>query len=116
MGQWRAKQPTITAGPAGKPQPGGGDWGVLGECPAIREFLCDPPEDKPGGDAATLLFYVDQKDGLVHLCLHDRSDERSTWASGEGFQDALLALEDRLQSGRAEWRVKGGVSRSRKRG
>jgi len=115
MGQWRDR-----AGHRGAPTTAGdpgrqADWGVLSECPAIREFLTELPENCKGSEAATLLLYVDQDDRLVHVCLHDRVEGRSGWAAGLGFQDALLALEERLQGGKIEWRVKGQSGRARKR-
>jgi len=71
--------------------------------PAMAEFMMGdegtPPED---GKTATLLLFVEE--GLFKVCLNDRAQDVSGWASGATFDQVLASLESALQDGTLAWR------------
>lgn len=81
----------------------GGDSVLVGEFPAILEYLTSAEwEDGQCRETSTLLIF--QEDGFWKVCLNDRSLLRSLWASGSSLPGAIRALEMALQTGSCEWR------------
>lgn len=75
--------------------------------PAVHEFLTVAV--MPSGEVrqtSTLSVFVD--DGIFKVCLHERDMECTLWASGDGLEEALEVLEERLTAPVVEWRRKGG--------
>jgi len=69
-------------------------------------------DDGAPRETSTLMVIAEL--GLVKLGLNDRAEGRSLWVTGDGLDTALTALEDALDSGRADWRQSKAAS-SRKR-
>lgn len=74
--------------------------------PAINEFItlrrCD---DGTARTPATLLLLAE--DGVFKVCLNDRQEAASTWASAPSVDEAMEALEGLLATGEAVWRASG---------
>lgn len=95
-------------------RPAGGSPGMaIAPCEGTREFLDNFPAlgeyltaeqwpDKSPRERSSLNLVVE--DGMIKGCLNDKACSQSLWRSGESLQDLLLALEEALQSGRADWR------------
>lgn len=81
-----------------------GEWGDI--IPAISEYLVlDHYDNGESRISATLLLFV--QDSRWMVCLNDRERSRSAWASGATPMDALVALDQALQTGSASWRASG---------
>jgi len=79
---------------------------VLDAVPGVREMLVE--NRFPDGGArqtSTLLLFVEH--GVVKVCLNDRDQGCSAWASGSSVGDCLEALEMGLQADSLQWRVSG---------
>lgn len=90
----------------GSGQKTGTKWvaeGVLKAHPATVEYLT-LEEWSPGKprQRSTLTMFIE--DGHVKLCLNDRDQARTGWASGATLEAALEALEADLAAGLTEWR------------
>jgi len=82
--------------------------GVLAEVPQVAEYLATRCwDDGSERTTSTLLFFVDG--GAFKVCLNDRANARSLWASGRSLEGALACLEAMLGSGGAEWRRSAGA-------
>lgn len=77
--------------------------------PALAEYLTATVlgEDRQRKTATLLLFC---EDGLFKVCLNDRQEALSAWASGETAREAIEALEASLEAGEASWRRSAGAS------
>lgn len=83
-------------------------------CPALAEYLTAAIEGEGRQrKTATLLLFAE--DGCFKVCLNDRQEALSAWASGSTIQEAIEALEASLQAGEASWRRSAGVSPPPKR-
>jgi hypothetical protein len=81
-----------------------GEW--LRGFPALCEFLCLCQwDDGTPRLSSTLLLFVEG--GRWSVCLNDREQSRSAWASGASEVEALSSLDSALQDGTANWRVSG---------
>lgn len=71
--------------------------------PALMEYLtaASYPDGAPR-ETSTVMLFCDG--GVFKACLNDREAQRSLWASGPSFLDALEALEAMLSTGTGEWR------------
>lgn len=84
---------------------------VLDAVPGLREMLVETrfPDGSPRLTSTLLLFV---EDGIVKVCLHDRDQGQTAWASGVSVGDCLEALEGGLQadtlSWKASWKKTGG--------
>lgn len=73
------------------------------EYPCLSEYLLLRNfDDGSERETATLLVFA--AEGLWKCCLNDRAEEKTLWASGTTYSDALTALESMLSGGGAEWR------------
>lgn len=71
--------------------------------PALHEFLTEMVnDDKTPRQTASLSVFT--QDGYFKVCLTDRETNMCLFATSEGFQDALEALEAELQSPAPDWR------------
>lgn len=71
---------------------------------ALAEYLtCAEWPDGEARQTSTLLIFCEA--GEVKVCLNDREQGRSLWATGSCLEAAFLALESRCQDEKAEWRV-----------
>lgn len=75
--------------------------------PAIHEFLTLKKDDA-GVSRQTSTLYIFCEDGQFKVCLAERDEELSLWASAEGLAEVLEALEAMLQTASPPWRKKGG--------
>ena len=74
--------------------------------PALYEWLSlDQYDDGQPRETATLLVFLD--DGAFKVCLNDRDQGRSLWATGGSFDASLQALEAFLATGEGDWRSSG---------
>jgi len=82
--------------------------------PALAEYLTAVAigEDRQRKTATLLLF---AEDGVFKICLNDRQEALSAWASGPTVQEAIEALEASLEAGEAAWRRSGAVNPGQKR-
>jgi len=85
--------------------------------PGIWEYLTRLEyEDGKARQVSTVLIFYE--DGAAKVCLNDRDTSQVAWSSGGTIQEALEALEAKLQQGHAEWRVrrewKGAPAKARK--
>jgi hypothetical protein len=92
------------AGPAGvgwKGELSPGKWGTL--YPSIWEMLTTAawPDGSPR-TLSTLTIFVE--DGQIKLCLNDRDQGLTGWASAGNVEEALKAMEAALKEDRMEWR------------
>lgn len=72
--------------------------------PALWEYLTVTKfDDGTERQTSTLLVFSDGDE--FRGCLNDRQEERSCWAVGVSFMGLIVALEERLASGTAEWRT-----------
>jgi len=79
---------------------------VLGQVPGVREMLVETRfPDGSARQTSTLLLFVEA--GVVKVCLNDRDQGMSAWASGSSVLDCLLALESGLQADTLQWRASG---------
>lgn len=78
--------------------------GILSELtPTLLEYLRDEQyADGTPRERATLTVFVEG--GLCKVCLNDRQEGATAWASAGSLEDVLSLLEDRLAKGSAEWR------------
>ena len=77
---------------------------VLDAVPGVREMLVE--SRYPDGSNrlnSTLLLFVEA--GVVKVCLHDRDQGQTAWASGAGVGDCLEALEAGLQGDTLNWKA-----------
>jgi len=81
--------------------------------PAIHEYLTEATQEG-GGHRQTATLLIFYEDGYWKVCLNDRQNGRSLWASAAGLLGALLALEEDLEAGGTGWRKSGGPSQSGK--
>jgi len=92
--------------------PGDVSLGLAADFPALYEYLtCCQWEDGEARVSATLLAFVES--GSWRLCLNDRENSRSCWASGSSILEAARSLEGMLSSGCASWRSSNGPPRKR---
>lgn len=78
--------------------------------PAIAEFVMgEEGESLDDGAGATMLLFVEE--GLFKICLNDRTQDASLWASGASVELALQSLETTLRDGTGAWRTKQRKSR-----
>jgi hypothetical protein len=76
-------------------------WGQTYPC--LWEMLVtDHWEDGTPRTLSTLTIFVD--DDQVKLCLNDRAQGLTGWASGSSVEEALKALESGLKEDTIEWR------------
>lgn len=61
---------------------------------------------------STLLLFYD--DGQVKACLNDRDQGLTAWASADGVEAVLEALERGLQADTLDWRRPAGPSKRKK--
>ncbi len=95
--------PTANAGASGPPVASAFRVGY----PVLWEYLSSTAwEDGSARQTASLLCFVE--DGLVKLCLNDRSVARTGWVSGRSWEEAVLALEMALGDDRMDWRASKG--------
>lgn len=81
--------------------------GVLGTVETVWAYMTDTVyEDGSARECASLLVFVEE--GTVKTCLNDRQEGRTMWATGSCLEDCLLSLEERLASGRGDWRASKG--------
>lgn len=80
-------------------------WGAL--YPSVWEMLVtgEWPDGTPR-TLSTLTLFIDE--GSVKLCLNDRAQGLTGWASGSSVEEALKALESGLREDTIEWRRSGG--------
>lgn len=71
--------------------------------PAIHEYLTVAPGDS-GNAAKTATLTIFSEAGMFKICLNDRAEGYSAFASGETVTEALEALEGQLSSGNTDWR------------
>jgi len=76
----------------------------LQDHPAVGEYLTTT-EWPDGGQRQTSTLLVFYEAGEVRVCLNDREQGRSLWATGSTLEGAFLALENRCKDEKAEWRV-----------
>lgn len=71
--------------------------------PALHEYLtCAPEETGHGSMTATLTIFTE---GFWwKLCLNDRAEGMSCFASAETLSEALETLDSQLQEGTADWK------------
>jgi hypothetical protein len=62
---------------------------------------------------STLLLIADG--GHAKCCLIDKTENRTAWAAGASFDEAVLALEEALATGAVAWRQDGRVKFPRTR-
>jgi hypothetical protein len=60
-------------------------------------------EDGSARLTATLLLFCEL--GVVKVCLHDRDQGQTAWASGATLGDCLEALEGGLQADTLSWKA-----------
>lgn len=73
------------------------------EYPALFEHLTETAW--PSGKArVTSTLTIFSEDGVVKLCLKDRSSLRTAWASCRTVSEAFRALEAGLEGDSLEWR------------
>ena len=77
--------------------------GILEKFPSIRSYLTDNKWDD-GSERATSTLLAFAEDGMVKVCLNDRHNSRSAWASGKNMQAAMESLESALEADCVEWR------------
>jgi hypothetical protein len=71
--------------------------------PALWEHLTESAwESGQVRITSTLMIFVE--DGLVKLCLHDRSFGRTAWVAKPSLTAALESLEEGLEGDSVEWR------------
>lgn len=74
-----------------------------GTFPSIWEYLStDAWPDGSARQSSTLTIFVEG--GRVKVCLSDRENDRSAWASGESLEEAAMSLERALGQDTVEWR------------
>jgi hypothetical protein len=78
-----------------------GDWEV--HFPALVEFLT-ALEWEPGKARATGTAMLLSEHGSWKVWLHDRDAKRSCWLTGRSIDGCLLAAEEVLRGGLADWR------------
>lgn len=77
------------------------------QCPAIHEYLT--VSVLPSGESRTpssVTFFVE--DGLWKCCLSEKDANAVLFASGNGLEEALDNLEERLTAPAVDWRRRGG--------
>lgn len=72
------------------------------EFPGLYEYLARVLVAGKSRAASRLIVYGEA--GRVCLCLTDPHSAQVAFHSGEGFSEALEALERRLQEGKVDWR------------
>lgn len=73
------------------------DYATLGDYLSDTEF-----DDGSSRRTSTLLVFVE--DGVIKVCLNDRENGRSAWASGKTLRSALQSLNDSVRDDVAEWK------------
>lgn len=101
MSNFRDRQRPVSDGVSPEDMPD--DSSFSSECPAVYEYLTSLLKG-PSGPPQTASLIVFCEDGSFKLCLNDRALGVSTFVSAPTFSEALMTLDDRLQSGTAEWR------------
>jgi hypothetical protein len=78
--------------------------------PGLWEMLTLPamPDGRAREGSTLLLFYGDS---MVKICLNDRDNALTAWASGVSVQEALEAMERGLQADTLEWRAQKPMTR-----
>lgn len=72
--------------------------------PALWEYM-SLEEGEEGKERITSMLCVFSEKGVVKVCLQDRQEALSLWASGQSLVEALDALEAVLQAGTGDWRA-----------
>src|SRR4029450_7042577 len=92
---------------AGTSKQAASDPSMAGQFPAIHEYLTD--REGPGGSGRqTATARIFGGEGRFKVCLTDRQEGLSTWASAETVCETIEALEGLLASGEAVGRRAGG--------
>lgn len=74
--------------------------------PMLHGFMtCTEGLDK-GTFRETGSMYLTANDGAWKLCLGDRENDTTLWMEKDTFAELLAATEERLASGKADWRKK----------
>jgi hypothetical protein len=107
MGQFTSHQPS-SGGNMPVSKWAATDIELSARCPALVEYLTETITDA-GQPRVTSTLLISCEDGLWKLGLTDRAQKGGNfdyklWRSGENLVDALKALDEALQSGRADWR------------
>lgn len=77
---------------------------VLDAVPGVREMLTETRfPDGSNRLTSTLLLFIEA--GVVKVCLHDRDQGQTAWASGASVGDVLEALEAGLQGDTLQWKA-----------
>lgn len=76
---------------------------LLSDYGELVNYLVDTEfDDGSARRTSTLLVFVE--DGVVKVCLNDRENGRSAWASGKTLRSALESLNAAVGSDCAEWK------------
>lgn len=96
----------LQGGDVDRPAAGLSVCSVLDPVPGLREMLVASryPDGAPRLTSTLLLFI---EDSVVKVCLNDRDQSQTAWASGACVADCLEALEAGLQGDTLQWRVGG---------
>jgi hypothetical protein len=71
--------------------------------PGIWEYMVETAwDDGKARKTSTLTVFCE--DGLVKVCLSDREQDKTTWASGTSLADCLASMEVKIATGNVEWR------------
>jgi hypothetical protein len=87
---------------------------IFDHYPLVFEWLsAETWGDGSKKERSTCTFFFE--DGQVKLCLSNKDDQVSLWASGDTLEAALGVLNARLADPKAEWRPMGGKGRGSRR-
>lgn len=81
--------------------------------PALWEYL-SATQYPDGSERQTSCLTAFVEAGEWRLCLNDRAESQSAWVASLSLEDALLALDEKLQSGEVEWRRSWGAGQGKK--
>lgn len=76
---------------------------LLEDMPGLAEYLMRDSYDD-GSDRQTSTMIVFIEDGWWKVCLSDRDEGTTLWATGETLDDCLIGLDAAIVGGTAEWR------------
>jgi hypothetical protein len=66
-------------------------------------LTADTYDDGTKRKRCTILLVADG--GTAKVCLVDKGENRTVWAAGASFDEAMLALDEGLKTGTATWRT-----------